>query len=232
MKPCQERSGENNRYHHQQTGPKHNREPAMSQNNQAGCKLNYETKSGLDIGVNHQREQDPNDQHTNGSSLHPVTNYLSHSEASGKVDRAVAITNNEPTPRHNSEPGCIGSHSESSQQCSEVCSKRHHSGDSLGSSQKPSPKRKTVMIAMDGSGHSFYAFDWYMSQMHTPDTEVIVAHSSLHHSKPFSHVQNLMPSVITSDPSSMSRIIQQEEEEVNKIVTQIKGKLTQAGVSK
>lgn len=32
-----------------------------------------------------------------------------------------------------------------------------------------------------------------MSQMHTPDTEVIVAHSSHHHSKPFSHVQNLMP---------------------------------------
>ncbi|KAK6994195.1 hypothetical protein BgiMline_010782 [Biomphalaria glabrata] len=71
---------------------------------------------------------------------------------------------------------------------------------------------------------------WYMSQMHTPDTEVIVAHSSHHHSKPFSHVQNLMPSVITSDHSSMSRIIQQEEEEVNKIVAQIKGKLTQAVV--
>ncbi|CAL1546404.1 unnamed protein product [Lymnaea stagnalis] len=69
-----------------------------------------------------------------------------------------------------------------------------------------------------------------MTQMHTPDTEVIVAHSSTHHGKPFSHVQNLMPSMMTSDASVMSRMIQQEEEEVNKIVGQIKGKLTQSGV--
>ncbi|KAK0063244.1 universal stress protein YxiE [Biomphalaria pfeifferi] len=110
------------------------------------------------------------------------------------------------------------------------CDSSKYSDSSDGRDQSPNYNKKSVIIAMDGSGHSFYAFDWYMSQMHTPDTEVIVAHSSHHHSKPFSHVQNLMPSVITSDHSSMSRIIQQEEEEVNKIVAQIKGKLTQAGV--
>ncbi|XP_013076850.2 uncharacterized protein LOC106063077 isoform X1 [Biomphalaria glabrata] len=110
------------------------------------------------------------------------------------------------------------------------CDSSKYSDSSEGRDQSPNANKKSVIIAMDGSGHSFYAFDWYMSQMHTPDTEVIVAHSSHHHSKPFSHVQNLMPSVITSDHSSMSRIIQQEEEEVNKIVAQIKGKLTQAGV--
>ncbi|XP_059150812.1 universal stress protein YxiE-like [Physella acuta] len=97
------------------------------------------------------------------------------------------------------------------------------------SPHKLTSPRRTIMIAMDGSGHSFYAFDWYMNQMHTPDTDVIVAHSSCQHSKPLSHVQSLMPAV-TPDSSAMTRIVQREEEEVNVIVAQIKGKLTQAGV--
>ncbi|XP_055883265.1 uncharacterized protein LOC106063077 isoform X2 [Biomphalaria glabrata] len=76
------------------------------------------------------------------------------------------------------------------------CDSSKYSDSSEGRDQSPNANKKSVIIAMDGSGHSFYAFD----------------------------------SVITSDHSSMSRIIQQEEEEVNKIVAQIKGKLTQAGV--
>lgn len=95
--------------------------------------------------------------------------------------------------------------------------------------QKQDSNRHVVMIAMDGSRHSFYAFDWYMVHMYTPGTEVIVAHSMAQHGKPFSHVQNLMPSVMATDSSIMSRIVH-EEDEINKIVAQIKGTLTQAGV--
>ncbi|KAK3768957.1 hypothetical protein RRG08_060393 [Elysia crispata] len=67
----------------------------------------------------------------------------------------------------------------------------------------------------------------YMANLHSPDTEVIVAHSSSHNAS-FPPVHTLMSS--GRDSMAMSRAEQQEEEEVDRIVTQIKGRLTQAGV--
>lgn len=82
---------------------------------------------------------------------------------------------------------------------------------------------RKVLIAMDGSEHSFYAFDWYMANMHRDGVEVLIAHcpdySSLLHAP-----------VMSSDPAMISRMIHQEEEEVNSIVSKIKDKLTQHGV--
>ncbi|XP_025106402.1 uncharacterized protein LOC112571557 isoform X2 [Pomacea canaliculata] len=84
---------------------------------------------------------------------------------------------------------------------------------------------RKVLIAMDGSEHSFYAFDWYMQFIYTQDTEVIVAHSgNCNRHRPF------QLSVMSSDPAMISRMIHQEEEEVNSIVSKIKDKLTQHGV--
>ncbi|GFO28840.1 universal stress protein a-like protein [Plakobranchus ocellatus] len=66
-----------------------------------------------------------------------------------------------------------------------------------------------------------------MANLHSPDNDVIVAHSSSHNAS-FPPVHTLMSSV--RDSVAMSRAEQEEEEEVNRIVSQIKGKLTQAGV--
>ncbi|RUS89608.1 hypothetical protein EGW08_002626 [Elysia chlorotica] len=81
---------------------------------------------------------------------------------------------------------------------------------------------------MDGSTHSFFAFDWYMANLHSPDIEVIVAHSSSHNTTSFPPVHTLMSS--GRDCMALSRVDQQEEAEVDRIVCQIKGRLTQAGV--
>lgn len=82
---------------------------------------------------------------------------------------------------------------------------------------------RKVLIAMDGSEHSFYAFDWYITHMHKSGDELLVAHcpdySAVLHSP-----------IMSSDPAMISRMIQQEEEEVNAIVNKIKDKLTQHGV--
>lgn len=78
-----------------------------------------------------------------------------------------------------------------------------------------------VMIAMDGSEHSFYAFDWYMDFLYKPGQTIIVAHCP-------DYKSILRTPVMSTDSSVMSRMIQQSEAEVDKILTQIKGKLSSA----
>lgn len=82
---------------------------------------------------------------------------------------------------------------------------------------------RKVLIAMDGSDHSFYAFDWFMENWKKANTEVLIGHCP-----DYSALRNTP--IMTSDPALVTRMIQQEEEEVNRIVSKIKDKLSQHGV--
>ncbi|KAK7102021.1 universal stress protein YxiE-like isoform X2 [Littorina saxatilis] len=97
--------------------------------------------------------------------------------------------------------------------------KQHENDGGSGSSRKV----RRVLIAMDGSEHSFFAFDWFMQNWKRDGIEVVVAHcpdfSALRHAP-----------IMSTDPAMVSRLIQQEEEEVNNIVSKIKDKLSQHGV--
>ncbi|XP_035824299.1 universal stress protein YxiE [Aplysia californica] len=84
--------------------------------------------------------------------------------------------------------------------------------------------KNTVMIAMDGSEHSFYAFDWYMDFLNKPGDHLLVVHCPDYKSL-------LRTPVMSTDGSVVSHMVQQSEEEVNRIVIQIKDRLRKSGVS-
>ncbi|XP_046542590.1 universal stress protein YxiE-like [Haliotis rubra] len=84
-------------------------------------------------------------------------------------------------------------------------------------------EHRKVLVAMDGSDHSVYAFDWYMDTVHRPDNEVIIVHcpdySALTHSP-----------VMSSDPSLVAQLIKKEEQQINIIIAKLKEKLAGSGI--
>ncbi|XP_005108725.2 universal stress protein YxiE [Aplysia californica] len=84
--------------------------------------------------------------------------------------------------------------------------------------------KNTVVIAMDGSEHSFYAFEWYMDFLNKPGDHLLVVHSP-------DNKSHLRTPVMSIDGSAVFRMVEKSEEEVNKIVIQIKDKLTKSGIS-
>ncbi|XP_041350007.1 universal stress protein YxiE-like [Gigantopelta aegis] len=91
---------------------------------------------------------------------------------------------------------------------------------STASSEKPTTR---VLIAMDGSENSLYAFDWYMENVHREGNEVFIAHcpdySALVHSP-----------LMTSDPTFVSQMLKHEEETIALIINKIKEKISGSGI--
>ncbi|XP_076448398.1 universal stress protein in QAH/OAS sulfhydrylase 3'region-like isoform X2 [Babylonia areolata] len=82
---------------------------------------------------------------------------------------------------------------------------------------------RRVLIAMDGSEHSFFAFDWLMEHWQLQGVEVLVGHCPDYSG--FAEAP-----MMTTDPAMIGRLIQSQEDEVNAIVSKIKNKLSQHGV--
>uniref|UniRef100_A0A0B7AWC4 UspA domain-containing protein n=1 Tax=Arion vulgaris TaxID=1028688 RepID=A0A0B7AWC4_9EUPU len=90
---------------------------------------------------------------------------------------------------------------------------------------KDANKNKTiVLIAVDGSKHSFYALDWYLSNIHKPDTDLLVANCSDYSSL-------VWTPMMSTDSSAVSKMIQHCDEETNNIIAQIQERLTRAKVN-
>ncbi|KAK6176959.1 hypothetical protein SNE40_015159 [Patella caerulea] len=84
-------------------------------------------------------------------------------------------------------------------------------------------KSTKVLIAMDGSDPSLYAFDWYMDNIHKPDNSIIIAHVP--------DYKSLVKSpIISSDPALIAALMKEEEAEVDKIISKIKEKVNVVGV--
>ncbi|XP_059169734.1 universal stress protein in QAH/OAS sulfhydrylase 3'region-like [Physella acuta] len=78
--------------------------------------------------------------------------------------------------------------------------------------------KKTVLIAMDGSDHSFYAFDWFMTNVYKHGLKILVAHCP-------DYKNVLHAPVLSMDTNLVSRMIQQGEEEINKLMARIQERL-------
>ncbi|BFZ08418.1 hypothetical protein BsWGS_11456 [Bradybaena similaris] len=75
-----------------------------------------------------------------------------------------------------------------------------------------------ALIAMDGSEQSFYALDWYLSNIWKPGSKVIVAHCS-----DYSDV--IWAPVMSTDSAAISNMVRLCEDTTNNIVTKIQQKL-------
>ncbi|XP_046542601.1 universal stress protein YxiE-like isoform X1 [Haliotis rubra] len=80
-----------------------------------------------------------------------------------------------------------------------------------------------VLIAMDGSDHSNYAFDWYMDRLHRMGNDVVVAHcpdySAIYHTPG-----------ISGDPSLVAELVREEAVKIGVIVDKLRERLTKTGV--
>ncbi|XP_046339534.2 universal stress protein in QAH/OAS sulfhydrylase 3'region-like [Haliotis rufescens] len=80
-----------------------------------------------------------------------------------------------------------------------------------------------VLIAMDGSDHSNYAFDWYMDRLHRKGNNVVVAHcpdySAIYHTPG-----------ISGDASLIAEILREEAVKMEIIIDKLRERLTKTGV--
>ncbi|XP_048739051.1 uncharacterized protein LOC125653528 [Ostrea edulis] len=85
-------------------------------------------------------------------------------------------------------------------------------------------RTRTVVIALDGSSHSDYAFQWYNEHFRRPDDEVVLVHCSERH-------QAFHAAMGTADIQSVCNILSEEEETEEKLKTQFEKKLKSYGMS-
>ncbi|XP_048741307.2 universal stress protein Sll1388-like isoform X2 [Ostrea edulis] len=82
---------------------------------------------------------------------------------------------------------------------------------------------RIVVIAMDGSSHSDYAFEWYNEHFRRPEDEVVLVHCS-------DRIQALHAAMGTADIESICNILLEEEETEEKLKTQFEKKLKFHGI--
>lgn len=83
---------------------------------------------------------------------------------------------------------------------------------------------RTVVIAMDGSAHSEYAFEWYKKEFRRAGDHVVIVHCSERH-------EAFHGAMGTADIQSVCNILSQEEETENKFKTDIENKLKAHGIN-
>ncbi|XP_060564889.1 universal stress protein Slr1101-like [Ruditapes philippinarum] len=77
--------------------------------------------------------------------------------------------------------------------------------------QKQTEEKRNVMIAMDGSKHAIYAFEWYAENVYQPTDNVIMAHCA-------EHGVNLPPTALMAgNPTVIQAMMKEHEEEVMKV---------------
>ncbi|KAL5004059.1 hypothetical protein ScPMuIL_017515 [Solemya velum] len=85
---------------------------------------------------------------------------------------------------------------------------------------------RKALIAMDGSEHSEYAFNWYMQNLHRPDDDVMLVFCAEYHSVS----QNPVSLMSGIDPHMLAEMIQQEEKHVAVLLKKFHEMLQEAGV--
>ncbi|CAG5121251.1 unnamed protein product [Candidula unifasciata] len=84
------------------------------------------------------------------------------------------------------------------------------------------PPRK-ILIAMDGSKHSDYAFDWYVKYFYKDKDDVLIAYCSEH--------AGLLTAPFQAPASSaVSRMVREEEMDSASALSQFQKKLQNAGI--
>ncbi|KAL5004329.1 hypothetical protein ScPMuIL_017785 [Solemya velum] len=77
---------------------------------------------------------------------------------------------------------------------------------------------RTVLIAMDGSKHSEFAFNWYVKNIHRPGDHVLLAHCADY--KSYMSIYG-GTAVVPSDHDLLTSIVKEEEQKILKTVTAI-----------
>lgn len=79
-------------------------------------------------------------------------------------------------------------------------------------------KERTVLIAMDGSDYSDYAFEWYWQNIHRDDDKVILLHVPEYHTV----VQSPM---VMADVTVITEMMQEEEKRIKSFLETLGQKL-------
>ncbi|KAK3584706.1 hypothetical protein CHS0354_036483 [Potamilus streckersoni] len=77
-------------------------------------------------------------------------------------------------------------------------------------------KRRTVVVAMDGSKHSEYAYQWYLENVHKEGDIVLLVHSS---DFSFAYPPNSL--MMNSNPMVIERIVREFEQKEQKFLTEL-----------
>lgn len=82
---------------------------------------------------------------------------------------------------------------------------------------------RTVVVAMDGSDFSDYAFDWFMKNVHKPTDKVIFVHVPEYHTV----VQSPM---VMADVTVLTDLWQEEEKRIKKLLETLGQKMKDHGI--
>lgn len=82
---------------------------------------------------------------------------------------------------------------------------------------------RTVVVAMDGSDYSDYAFDWYMKNVHKSQDKVIFVHVPEYHTV----VQSPM---VMADVTVLTDLWQEEEKRIKKLLETLGQKMKDHGI--
>ncbi|KAL3865393.1 hypothetical protein ACJMK2_042784 [Sinanodonta woodiana] len=81
-------------------------------------------------------------------------------------------------------------------------------------------KRRTVVVAMDGSKHSEYAYQWYLENVHNEGDLVLLVHSS-----DFSFAYPPTSMMMNSNPLVIERLVTEFEQKERKFLTELEALL-------
>ncbi|XP_046372797.1 universal stress protein YxiE-like [Haliotis rufescens] len=82
---------------------------------------------------------------------------------------------------------------------------------------------RNVVLAMDGSDHSTYAFDWYMKNIHKTNDHVIIVHCPEYHAI-------MQAPMVLADVTAVTEIIAEEETKIKVLLNDLGEKLRNAGI--
>lgn len=83
---------------------------------------------------------------------------------------------------------------------------------------------RKVLIAMDGSRHSNFAFDYFVNHVWREGDEVLLVHAADHGSL-------TSAPLFSTDPMFVSKLLNEEETEIKNLLERLKGKLASSGVA-
>ncbi|XP_067683993.1 universal stress protein YxiE-like [Haliotis asinina] len=83
--------------------------------------------------------------------------------------------------------------------------------------------QRNVVLAMDGSNHSMYAFDWYLENIHKAHDHVIIVHCPEYHAV-------MQAPMVLADVTAVSEIMAEEEKKIKALLNNFGEKLRSAGI--
>ncbi|KAK3096807.1 hypothetical protein FSP39_003513 [Pinctada imbricata] len=90
---------------------------------------------------------------------------------------------------------------------------------------KEGKKTRRVVIAMDGSEHSHYAFKWYLTKLRLPGDFLSLLHFATYENMSYGAV-----SLFPGDPSIVEKIINTEEKRISEFIDKLGSLLQENGI--